>query len=79
MSVQNVNTIACMKQTIRSLFPSSVTNEKPISRDDPVSCSKKYNIEVDFMRHQYQKTFVLSTGKDNCGCRQLRVCVRVCV
>lgn len=43
-------TIACTKRTIKSLFSSSGADEEPISRDNPVSCSKKYNIEVSLRR-----------------------------
>jgi len=40
---------------IKSLFSSSEADEEPISRDNPVSCSKKYNIEVSLTRHRDPK------------------------
>jgi len=54
VSLQYANTIACTERTIRSLFSSGGTDEESISRDNPVLCSKKCNIEVDFTRHQCQ-------------------------
>lgn len=73
------HTIACIKRMIKSFFSSSEADEEPISRDNPVSCSKKYNIEVSLTRHRDPKPlFFLCVSKKIADVRA-RTYVYVCV